>query len=118
MMQIFLKDLKWIGEHGVSDTEKSWGTNFIVDILLEIDERNSYDHLDHTVDYQQVYELVKFEFSIREKLLENLVMRISERLTNAFPFIHQVEISISKEDPPIKNFSGRVGVKYKKTVAR
>jgi dihydroneopterin aldolase len=118
MMQIFLKDLKLSGEHGVSEAEKYWNTTFVVNVVLDIEERINYLELDHTIDYQQAYHLIKTEFSIRERLLENLVNRIYMRLVESFPTLSQVEISIAKIDPPIKNFSGRVGVTLKKSVSR
>lgn len=118
MMQIFLKDLHWKGEHGVSDAEKYWGTTFIVNVTLDIDERSSYEQLDQTIDYQKAYTLIQSEFAVREKLLENLVNRIYQRLVETFPSLCHVEISIAKMDPPIRNFSGRVGVTLKKTVTR
>lgn len=116
MMYIFLQNLKWTGEHGVTEPEKSWGTTFIINAILEVEEKEKYDDLHQTADYQSVYELIKREFSIRESLLENLVTRIFDRLVESFPSILHVDISIAKDDPPIKGFSGRVGVHLKKSV--
>jgi dihydroneopterin aldolase len=116
MMHIFLQNLKWIGEHGVTEPEKNWGTTFIINATLQIEEKSRYDGLDQTADYQSVHEIIKREFSIRESLLENLVSRIYDRLVESFPSILHVDISIAKEDPPIKGFSGRVGVHLKKAV--
>lgn len=113
MMQIFLHNLKWTGEHGVAEPEKNWGTTFIINVTLQVEEKERYDGLSQSADYQSVYELIKREFSIRESLLENLAIRIYDRLIECFPSILHVEISIAKEDPPIKGFSGRVGVQLK-----
>ena len=117
MMQIFLKDLNWPGEHGVSDDEKYWNTNFEINVVLDIEEQTVFGELEDTVD-QISYELIKREFSIRERLLENLVNRIYDQLVASFPSICHVEISIAKTDPPIRNFSGKVGVRLKKSVSR
>jgi len=118
MMQIFLKDLMLTGEHGVSEDEKYWNTTFVVNVVMDIEEKINYTELDQTIDYQQAYQVIKTEFSIRERLLENLVNRIYMRLVESFPSLSHVEISIAKIDPPITNFSGRVGVTLKKSVSR
>jgi dihydroneopterin aldolase len=116
MVQVLLKDIRLQGCHGVFEGEERWATTFRLNLVIDLKNDPPYVALDNTVDYSKVFEIVKSSFSIREQLLENIANRIYTNLIHQFEQILSVEISIIKEDPPIQNFSGEVGVVFKKTV--
>jgi dihydroneopterin aldolase len=48
-------------------------------------------------------------------LLETLAQEISEEIHANDPRIFYIEITLKKLNPPIQNFTGTVGITYKKT---
>lgn len=109
-MQILLEDIILFGYHGVHPFENEVGTNFQMDIKIDIDDI-PIRVLDDTVDYEKVFLLVKEEFKKTEQLLEVLADRIIQTISLNFDQIIQIEISIKKLNPPIPSFNGTVGIK-------
>lgn len=71
-------------------------------------------HLDDTVNYALLYELLKTEMQKPRDLLEKFVMEVTETIHLSFPQIKTIEISAIKLHLPIPKFTGTVGVKYSK----
>lgn len=110
-MKILLNDLRFYGYHGLYDAEQRSGTYFIVNIELKYTEAKVINTIEETVNYAEVFELVKTEMGIATPLLETLAHRISGNILARFSLIEHITISIEKEAPPIPNFNGRsVGV--------
>ena len=114
-MQIILENIILFGYHGVHPLENEVGTSFRVGINIEMEDV-SVQSIDDTIDYEQVYRVLKDEFNKTEKLLEVLAERINEVICAKFRNIVQVEITIMKIDPPISSFQGSVGVKKIKKI--
>jgi dihydroneopterin aldolase len=87
--------------HGVYDVEKEKGNDFVIDVYLfaEISQSAYTDHLEDTLDYQKVYDLVLQEMKNPVNLLEYLARRIAERILNAFPSLHSVRLRVTKKKP-------------------
>jgi dihydroneopterin aldolase len=109
-MQIILKDILLFGYHGVHPLENEVGTNFKIDLLIDMVDKKIVD-LHDTIDYAEVFNILKKEFDVTEKLLEVLADRILNAIFSKFQHILQIEIQIMKVDPPIPSFQGMVGVK-------
>ena len=71
-MNIILKDIKLFGYHGVHPLENKCGTDFIINIVVGMDNRQPIITLTDTIDYAAVFSLVKEVFSTTEQLLESL----------------------------------------------
>lgn len=114
-MQIILKDIIIFGYHGVHPLENKVGTNFKVNLWIDIEDKKICQ-LEDTIDYAEVFELLKKEFYQTEKLLEVLAERIIDAVVLKFKHILHIEIEILKIDPPIPSFSGMVGIKKSKNI--
>ena len=100
---IRLGGLSFYGYHGVTAAEKETGRVFEVDCELEVDlaDAGKSDRLTDTIDYEQVYMLVKDAVeSTAFSLLEGLADRIAITLLERFP-IYKVTLKVRKMNPPI-----------------
>ncbi len=113
-MNIILKDIKLFGYHGVHPLENKCGTDFIINIVVGIDNRQPIITLTNTIDYAAVFSLVKEVFSTTEQLLEVVADKLCMAIAESFPLAVEIEISILKSNPPIEGFMGQVGVHLKK----
>jgi dihydroneopterin aldolase len=113
-MNIILKDIKLFGFHGVHPLENSCGTDFIINIVIAMDNHHPVKSLSDTIDYAAVYDVMKKVFSIPEQLLEVVAEKIFIAIAENFPLAAEIDISILKSNPPIEGFLGQVGVHLKK----
>lgn len=100
---IFLKDLRFYAYHGVAPQETAIGNEFTVSLRLKTDifRAAETDDVEDTVSYADVYEAVKAEMEISSRLLEHVCGRIVKRLFRDFPAIEEIEIALSKRNPPM-----------------
>lgn len=100
---IFLKDLRFYAYHGVAPQETAIGNEFTVSLRLKTDifRAAETDDVEDTVSYADVYEAVKAEMEIPSRLLEHVCGRIVKRLFCDFPAIEEIEIALSKRNPPM-----------------
>lgn len=100
---IFLKDLRFYAYHGVAPQETTIGNEFTVSLRLKTDifHAAETDLVEDTVSYADVYEAVKAEMEIPSALLEHVCGRIVKRLFMDFPAIEEIEITLSKRNPPM-----------------
>jgi dihydroneopterin aldolase len=100
---IELKNIKFYAYHGVLPHEAIIGNEFTVNIHIESDLLTACisDNVDDTINYADVYQLVKVEMDIASQLLENVAYRILRSIKNAFPQILFIEVRLAKLNPPI-----------------
>lgn len=105
--KIELKEMRFYAYHGVAPQETVVGNTFIVDLLLTapLEQAVRSDNLNDTINYAEVYELVKEEMSLPSRLLEHVAGRILGALKRRFPLLEAARISVSKLNPP---FGGEV----------
>ncbi|MBP6432022.1 MAG: dihydroneopterin aldolase [Ferruginibacter sp.] len=114
-MNIHLNNLKFYSFHGVHEEETLLGGVFEVNIDIEIYQSQKIDSLHQTINYVDVYEIVKQRIAIATPLLETLVDDLINIIHQyAASLIKSVSISIKKINPPIQNFIGSVSVSKKK----
>lgn len=109
---IRINQMTFYGTHGVLPEENRLGQRFYVDLALWLDvkQASTTDQLRHSVNYAEVYELIKREVEQTEvKLIETLAENIASIVLRAFP-IHEVWIKVTKPNPPIPSFHGTVSV--------
>lgn len=70
----------------------------------------SEDKLEDTVDYVDVYKIVKKEMAIRSHLIEQVAERIAENLKNTFTAISSLSVEVIKKNPPIGGEVNEVSV--------
>lgn len=87
---------------GVYDFEKRDGNDISVDVRLTIAEQTTYDDdITATLNYADVYELVKGEVCKPANLLETVANRIRQELTSRYPQVSHYQIRVSKLNPPV-----------------
>lgn len=101
--RISLEGLEFHAFHGVYPHERESGNWFEVDISVEtrIQEGTIGDDLSRTVNYETLFQLVREEMEKPSRLLETVGELIVERVLNSLSEVRQVEVKISKTNPPI-----------------
>ena len=112
MGKIILENMHFYARHGVLDEEQKIGGEYIVSVEIDTDleEAALSDDLKKTIDYGEVYELIKKEMEISSRLIEHIGKRISNALKNRFPSIEHLQIKLSKINPPFKGHIDRVTI--------
>jgi dihydroneopterin aldolase len=112
MNYINIEGIKLYAYHGCLEEEALIGGNYIVDIHLKTDftEAAETDDLTKTIDYCEVYELVKKEMAIRSKLIEQVGQRISDQLKKRFPAVKSHKVKVTKLLPPMNGNVEKVSI--------
>lgn len=103
MSIISIEGMEFFAYHGCFKEEQLIGTKFSIDLFMEVDTTlaETSDSLHDTVNYQEVFQLVKEEMKITSKLLEHVGRRILNSLKERFPQIEKAHIKIRKLNPPL-----------------
>lgn len=103
MGKIILEKMQFYAYHGCFAEERTVGTGYELDLILDLDisQAGKTDQLEHTLNYQLVYDVVKEQMSITSNLVEHVAQRIVDELLSSFSQINQVELSLSKMNPPL-----------------
>lgn len=112
MSRINLSGMEFFAYHGHLAEEQILGNKFIVDLMFEADtsQAEESDELSGTINYQEVYNLVKMEMMTTSHLLEHIGSRIVDTVYEAFPSIEKLEVTVSKLHPPLNGKVDRVSV--------
>ena len=107
---IFMKNVRFHACHGVMPQEQAIGADFLISVRIGYDFSKAIntDDVSDTISYADVYELIKQEMP--SKLLEHVAGRIVNAIKKAFPDISSVELSLTKENPPMGADSDGAGV--------
>lgn len=102
-MKIELTNMEFFAYHGVFPEERELGNIFLVNISMELDAPKACytDALEDTLNYQEIYDVVKAEMAIPSKLLEHVTARIKHTICLKFPFIKDISVRVSKKNPPL-----------------
>jgi dihydroneopterin aldolase len=115
MTTIQLHNLIFFAHHGIHKEEQLTANSFEVSLDVMYDEKkNQFDHIDDTIDYVILYEIVKKRMQIITPLMEKVCKEIITKIKKEYPFISEVNISIRKLQVPIENFQGKVGITMNK----
>lgn len=111
-MFIQMKGIQLYAFHGVDPQENTVGANFYIDLSLKTNFSRAAqtDNLKETVNYADVYQAIKEEMRIPSKLLEHVCERIAHRLFGDFPSIEEIDIALTKENPPMGACGKNIGV--------
>ena len=101
--KVALEGLEFHAFHGVYPHERDSGNWFEVDIAVETDfsKGAENDELAGTINYEEIFQVVKDGMEEPSKLLETVAEKIVSSVLNKFPTATQVELKISKINPPI-----------------
>ena len=101
--RIALEGLEFHAFHGVYPHERESGNWFEVDISVDTDITTAalQDDLSGTINYETLFKIVQDEMEKPSKLLETVAHHIIEDVMRELPAALQVELKISKINPPI-----------------
>jgi dihydroneopterin aldolase len=102
---IRLHNAVFYGYHGNHREERHLGGRFHIDIEMETDftEAAEHDHLEETVNYEAVYNLIQdIVTNDTFKLIETVAKRIADRILDTFPQANGVVVRVRKPGAPIK----------------
>ncbi len=100
---ICLHEVRFYAFHGVLPQERRVGGEFLVSVKVgyPLGKAMSSDDVADTLNYAELYELVKKEMMQPSCLLEHVMGRIAEAIEKAFPEVTSVEVRIKKVNPPM-----------------
>ena len=68
---------------------------------VDISKAMQTDEVTDTVNYAEVYNVIKTEMDISSKLLEHVGKRIVKKLFKQFATIEDIDLFLSKRNPPM-----------------
>ncbi|KAF0131915.1 MAG: dihydroneopterin aldolase [Bacteroidetes bacterium] len=103
MAVISIEGMEFYAYHGCFKEEQLIGTWFVVDLFLTTDTTSAEqtDNLHETVNYLEVYQVVKREMEVNSKLLEHVGRRILKAVHDQFPSVEKARIKVRKMNPPL-----------------
>ena len=105
---IQLHNLEFYAYHGLLPQERVVGGHYRVDVELSLTpplRALTEDVIDDTVNYAEVYALIRQQMEQPVNLLEHLAHRITHGLYAQFPQIQAVKLSVTKVTPPISGIA-------------
>jgi len=101
--KITLEGMEFFAHHGYYKEEQVIGNKFAVDIsvLTDVEGAAEHDKIHETVNYEALYRIIRKEMKQPTKLLEHIGKRIIDAVFREFPVIYNIEVSISKYNPPV-----------------
>lgn len=105
---IQLHNLEFYAYHGLLPQERVVGGHYRVDVELSLTpplRALTEDVIDDTVNYAEVYALIRQQMEQPVNLLEHLAHRITKGLYAQFPQIQAVRLSVTKVTPPISGIA-------------
>jgi dihydroneopterin aldolase len=94
-------NIKMYGYHGIHAEEKSIGTYFLIsiDAKLKADFKRELPNLRNSINYEELFRILKNVFSKREELIEQVAFNIYHTLKDDFKQVEKWKIRIEKQNP-------------------
>ena len=109
---IQIENMEFYSFHGHFKEEQIVGNKFILDLTIETDMKipSESDNLRDAVDYQRVYQIIKFQMERKSHLLENIAGRIIDAIYDEMRGVQKVTVKVSKMNPPMGGKIGSVSI--------
>lgn len=113
--EIIINDMEFFAYHGFYPEEQKIGCKYSVDLILSLplDTPGNSDNLNHTINYEEVYLIIKHEMEINSKLIEHVAKRIITALHDKYTILEHIDLHLYKYNPPLGGQVGRVGIHLK-----
>lgn len=101
---IALEGLEFFAYHGYFEEEQKIGNKYGVDLFVDtnFDIAAKDDDLEGTINYMELFEIVKSEMEISSKLLEHIGQNIVTKIYDKWPkSALKVNVKVRKYNPPI-----------------
>lgn len=115
--KIILENIKIYAYHGVLPEENIIGTYYLVNAELHVDiwKATETDHLDDTISYAEINDIIHQEMEIKSQLLEHVTGRIINKIHQKFPQITFIKIKLTKTNPPMRGECFGASVEFEKS---
>jgi dihydroneopterin aldolase len=111
MITVELKDVLLHAFHGIYEGEEKVGNPYLINLSVHYDERFAdFDHIENTIDYTVLYDIIKQRMQIPTGLLEKVAESMILKIKHQYSFITEINLSIHKLEVPIKQFQGKLGI--------
>ncbi|SDD87146.1 dihydroneopterin aldolase [Niabella drilacis] len=111
VITIHLEQLRFFAFHGLYAEEKTTGNAFEMNLSVSFSrDAVVITRLEDTLNYAEVYGIVKDEMQRPRELLETFLTELAATLKERFPEIILLNMSLYKLTVPIEGFAGKVGV--------
>ena len=112
---VYLENVRFHAFHGVMPQERITGGDFMVSIRVTYPYYNALlsDDVSDTLNYAQLYELIRDEMQKPSNLLEHVAGRIGESIKAHFPNVEEVWLKITKCNPPMGGCMDGAGVEIR-----
>ena len=113
---ICYSNMLFYAHHGCFEQERVIGTHFRVDMRITTDTSRAEvsDNISDTVNYLEVYQVVKAQMEIPSNLLEHVARRIGDAVKQGFPPVESVWVRVCKLNPPLGGQMDWVGVEIER----
>ena len=110
--EIFIDNMRFHSRHGVLPQEQATGGDFVVSVQIQYPLATAAEtnRVVDTLNYAEVYGIVKKEMAIPSKLIEHVAGRIGKSLIAAMPGIEELTVKVVKKNPPMGADSDGAGV--------
>ena len=100
---IWLKGARFHARHGVMAQERQTGGCFVVTLRVgyPLEAAMASDDVKDTLDYGALYQLVEREMKQPSNLLEHVAGRIAEAIEKTFPKVSSIDLTLTKQNPPM-----------------
>lgn len=100
---VHIDGIRLHARHGVLPQEQLTGNDYIINVRASYDISRAMltDNVADTLNYAEVYNIIKEEMSIPSKLIEHVAGRIADRLMDSYSQISSVMLRITKCNPPM-----------------
>lgn len=100
---IELKGVKIYAYHGITPQERKVGNNYRIDLKVcyDISAAMASDAVNDTLNYADLYDIVKCEMTTPSNLLECVAGRIIKAVKQNFPKVTGGKLTVAKMKPPI-----------------
>lgn len=95
--------MRFFSHHGVTEQERVIGCHYLVNLTLTFDcsAAACSDELADTVNYAEVYGVVREAMACPSRLIEHVAARIARAVFALSPGIAALTVRLSKQNPPM-----------------
>ena len=114
---IEIENMEFYAYHGHYKEEQIVGNRFLLNIKIETNTKKAElsDDINHALNYQTVYHIIKKQMTQKSHLLEHIARRILDAIYIEFEKqIISCELKVSKINPPMGGQIAQVSVTLKR----
>lgn len=101
--EIFINRMLFHARHGVGEQERLTGGDFLVSVSARypLAKAVESDDVADTLNYAELYQIVRREMLIPSRLLEHAAGRIGRSIIEAMPLVEELTVELTKKNPPM-----------------